>query len=185
MTDISKDGKGNIVISEELFGKLLGYVSNNKFTNKCKKILNQKLIFETISDDYYLVKRYEHQSGHIEWTWDDVLEVRKLFKGTRLQRPPEPPEIHNDGGIPYWRQYVNGESKIDESYGNDQPMKADHGVEPEPEIWYIERNVFSSESNLTISEDGSKNRPWAKSEIDKIEKHFNNLLRKEKLKKLE
>ena len=180
MTDISKDGNGNIIIAEELFGKLLSYTTKNIFTENCKKILNQKLVFETISDDYYLVKRYEHQSGHLEWSWDDVLEVRKLFKGTRLQRPPEHPIILTDSGIPYWKQYVSEESKMDESYYNDQPMKA----EPEPEIWYIERNVFSSESNLTISEDGSKNRPWAKNEVDKIEKHFNNLLRKEKLKKL-
>jgi len=42
-----------------------------------------------------------------------------------------------------------------------------------PENWLIERHVFVSEKYLTISEDGIKNRPWQKGEIELITKMLN------------
>ena len=38
--------------------------------------------------------------------------------------------------------------------------------------WLIERNVFSSEGHLTISENGKTNRPWKEEEIGKIRQLF-------------
>jgi hypothetical protein len=46
-------------------------------------------------------------------------------------------------------------------------------VEPEPRPWLIERTLRYDCEYLTISEDGKKNRPWKKEEIDNIRKLFN------------
>ncbi len=46
-------------------------------------------------------------------------------------------------------------------------------VEPEPTPWLIERPLRYDYENLTISEDGSKNRPWKEEEIQKIKELFN------------
>ena len=150
--EAKKDGKGNIIISENSFEMLLACLENQKFVGEppqngdslsvgeeeywkgqediqntideynreCRKILHQKLIFELKEDGYFLTKRYEHQEETINWDWNDVLKVRKMFD----------------------------------------------------ENWTIERNVFSSESHLTISEDGKQNRPWTTEEVKNVEKIF-------------
>ena len=42
---------------------------------KCRKVLHQKLIFDAISDGYFLTKRYENQSEIINWQYDDLLKI--------------------------------------------------------------------------------------------------------------
>lgn len=149
-----KDGKGNIIITEDSFERLLACLDNQKFVGEipqngdsmddgdyykkqkeiqgfiddfnreCRKILHQKLIFKTENDNYFLIKKFEYQNEFIDWTGEEIGMIKNLFN----------------------------------------------------KDWLIERNVFSSEAHLTISENHINNRPWKEEEILKIEKLYYNEL---------
>ncbi len=156
-----KDGKGNIVISEESFINLINSPGNYA---TCKKILDQNYIFNVTDDGYFLSKRYELQNEDTEWTGNDVGLVYELFKDTKIVYERRSDLIHLDGS-----------EKIKQG---DEPLgKTADGwiaVEPEPRPWLIERPMMYDGQYLTISEDGRKNRPWKKEEVENIEKLFNN-----------
>lgn len=147
--NVKKDGKGNIIISEDSFEMILSCLDNQKsvgespqnldskgkdqiqddinYNIECRKILHQKYVLRTKSDGYYLIKRYEFQNEDIEWTSKDVKLIYELFKQKEIKK----------------------------------------------ETLLIERSLFSDYIYLTISEDGQKNRPWKKEEIDEITKILN------------
>lgn len=189
-----KDGKGNIVISEDSFEMLLACLDNQKFVgeppqngdsasvgedyynktqheiqktideynSECRKILHQKYVFETLHNGLSLCKRYEHQKDYTEWSVEDVLLVHSLFKDTE-RKFKEPENLISLDGT---EQIMQGTEPIG---------KTDDGwivCKPEPTPWLIERAIRFGYEYLTISEDGSKNRPWKKEEIEAIKKLF-------------
>lgn len=172
-----KDGKGNIIISEDSFDFLLACLDNQKFiqgfppdnqeiidyyNNQCRKILHQKYIFETTEDDYFLFKRYKYQDKLTPWSGDDVCKVYELFKDTIMEfKKP-----NNLKPIPDDAKYAVGMKPI----GIDENGR--FVVEPEPRPWLIERAIRYDDDYLTISEDGKHNRPWKKEEIQNIQKIF-------------
>jgi len=191
-----KDGKGNVVITEDSFEMLLSCLDNQKFVGEapqngdsisvgkdeyyktqkdiqdaidfynreCRKILHQKYIFNTEESGYFLTKKYEHQEKITPWTGEDVGLVYELFKDTRIIYK-ETREL-----LP-----LDGSEEIKE--GSNPIGKTKDGwiaVEPEPRPWLIERPLRYDGDYLTISEDGSKNRPWKQEEIEKIINIFNN-----------
>ena len=192
-----KDGKGNIVITEDSFEMVLACLDNQKFVGEgpcngdslsigkeeyyktqqniqdtidkynreCRKILHQKLVFELKEDDYYLTKRYEFQDKIIGWSWVDALKIRdSVFKDSVINKEFKIPEnlkpITKDTPI----------MKGTEPLGiNEEGFVV---CKPDPQPWLIERNVFTDEGHLTISEDGKNNRPWKKSEVEQIKNLF-------------
>jgi len=191
-----KDGKGNVVITEDSFEMLLSCLDNQKYVGEapqngdsisvgkdeyyktqkdiqdvidfynreCRKILHQKYIFNTEESGYFLTKKYEHQEKITPWTGEDVGLVYELFKDTRIIYK-ETREL-----LP-----LDGSEEIKE--GSTPIGKTKDGwiaVEQEPRPWLIERALRYDGDYLTISEDGSKNRPWKQDEIQKIINIFNN-----------
>lgn len=175
-----KDGKGNIVITEHSFDFLLSCLDNQKFiqgapqnqsiiddyNNQCRKILHQHYVFETCEDDYFLYKKYQLQDDIIPWSGDDVAKVYELFKDTKIiyEKPKNLRPLTNDTPIM--------ENTI--TIGVDE-----NGwivCEPEDRPWLIERTLRYDYQYLTISEDGHKNRPWKKLEIENINRIFNGYL---------
>jgi len=190
-----KDGKGNVVITEDSFEMLLGCLDNQKFVGEapqngdsisvgenvyyktqkdiqdvidfynreCRKILHQKYILDTKEDGYFLMKKYEHQDKITPWSGEDVGLVYELFKDTRIVYKETRDLLSLDGG----EEIKDGTKPIG---------KTKDGwivVEPEPSPWLIERALRYDGDYLTISEDGSKNRPWKQEEIIKIQDLIN------------
>lgn len=187
-----KDGKGNIVIEEGSFEMLLACLDNQKFVHEApingdsvasdyvntrkeiqdaidlynreaRKILHQHYKLRTESDGYFLVKKYEHQEGDIEWTGEDVGKVYELFKDTRIVYENERKILP-----------LEGDEEIKE--GSNPLGKIEDGwivMEPGSRPWLIERPLRYDGVYLTISEDGRKNRAWKKEEIERIGKILN------------
>lgn len=167
-----KDGEGNIVISEESFNHLLACLDNQKFiqnqkyiddyNSQCRKILHQRYVFETVEDGYFLTKRYKYQDKITPWSGEDVGKVYELFKDTIIQYD-----------IPKNLKPLSEETEYP-AETNPLGITEDGWIicEPEPRPWLIERALRYDGNYLTISEDGKKNRPWKKEEIENIQKIF-------------
>ena len=183
--DVIKDGKGNIVISEDSFEMLLNCLDNQKFIHEqngsvkdenqkviddfnqeCRDILHQKYVFSLSEDGYYLSKRYENQIEDTEWTGEDVGLVYELFKDTRIIYKKREDLLPLDGS-----------EEIKE--GTEPIGKTKDGwiaTEPKPRPWLIERPMMYDGQYLTISEDGFKNRPWKQEEVEQIKLSFDSRL---------
>jgi len=166
---IYKDGKGNVVVTEDYFRDIIYYCNNDVIRNYGNSVLYQKYIVETRSDNYFLTKRFEHQPNTISWyDGDAICKVNELFKDTILKR--EPIDISKLNPI-----------TDDSIIMKDGPKPIginDRGwviCEPEIEPWKIEVAFRSEGDYLTISEDGVNNRPWTNEEIDKINNKINNI----------
>ena len=175
--DAIKDGLGNIIITEDSFEFLLTCLEHQKFkvspvkqdvidnyNNECKKILQQRYIFETFNDGYFLFKKYKYQDKIIPWSGDDVSKAYELFDNTEIKykKPENLKQITDE-------EYIFG----------DTPLGVDENgwiiCEPEPRPWLIERPTRYDNDYLTISEDGHNNRPWKEEEIKSIQMLFNGL----------
>lgn len=152
--EIYKDGKGNVVVSEQLFGTIIGSIDNIQLRNYCVAILHQQILIETKSDNYYLTRRYSHQRELLSWydgnTFGKVLD---LFKNTELKRP-EPTEEQ--------KQLIKKNFELKSVL-----------IMPEKEPFLIQTAFRSEGIYLTISEDGVNNRPWTQEEIDAIQTIIN------------
>jgi hypothetical protein len=170
---MKKDGNGNIIISEIEFRELINSMNQNTKT-ECKKILEQKYIFNTVEGGYYLQKKYENQNEIIPWSGEDAGKVRELFKNTRIKYE-EPKNL----------KPITDETPIK---GGSEPLGVDENgwvvCKPEQRPWLIERVMRCDYAYLIISEDGIKNRPWKQSEIEKISKIFNDVPRSTKIKRI-
>jgi len=190
-----KDGEGNIIISKDSFEMLLSCLDNQKFigespqngdslsvgeerynktqteiqnlideyNKKCRKILHQKYAFGTMHEGLSLYKKYENQEIITKWTGEDVGKVYELFKNT-LIKYKEPESL-----LP-----LDGTEVI--KHGSEPIGKTEDGwvvCKAEPRPWLIERAIGFDNAYLTISEDGTNNRPWKQEEIDKIIVLFN------------
>jgi len=176
--EATKDGLGNIIITENSFEYLLNCLDNQKFlttqdmqdyidfyNRECRKILNQRYVFEAIDDGYFLTKRYLYQNKITPWSGDDVGLVYELFKDTIIEW--EKPEVHeNLLPLDGTESIMDGTSPIGKTY--DGWIICD----PEPQPWLIERALRYDGDYLTISENGRTNRPWKSEEIQKIQEIF-------------
>lgn len=188
--EAKKDGKGNIVITEDSFEMLLACLDNQKFVGEspqngdsislgkevywkgqqdiqntidlynrsCRNILHQKYELNITHDGLSLFKRYEHQEEITPWSSEDIDLVYTIFKDTKMtyNRPhnlkPITDECVKEGDIPLGVD-ENGWIHVEPKQHN---------------TWLIERPLRSNNEYITISEDGLKNRPWKKEEIEKV-----------------
>ena len=172
----TKDGEGNIIITEDSFDFLLACLANQKFNkgappehqeiiddyyDQCRKVLHQKYIFETVEDGYFLTKKYLYQDDITPWSGNDVYKVYELFKNTKMEyKKPEP--ISNDSTDLHVPEIITS-------------SEGWFATESESRTWVIERAIRYDNSYLTISEDGIKNRPWKREEIEDIQNIFDGL----------
>ncbi len=192
--EAKKDGEGNIIISEDSFEMLLICLDNQKFVyeppqngdsvsvgkddyfrvqrdiqdsinqynRSCRNILHQKYIFEVTHNGLSLFKKYEHQDEITPWSGKDVGLVYTLFQDTKINYK-KPSNLK-----PITDEYIKG---------GDTPLGVDENgwihVEAKDKPWLIERPLRYDGNYLTISEDGSNNRPWKEEEIEQIQKLFN------------
>ena len=190
--DAIKDGSGNIIITEGSFNFLLrclddqqyiphptlradysGQADIDSYKDDCRKILEQRYIFETCEDGYFLFKKYKYQDEIIKWSNEDVSKVFDLFKNNTVieyTRHTNPRPWLIQRAIRYDDNYLT----ISEDGQYNRPWK------PE-EIEEI-RHIFNG---LDIKENGYyKEELWrsqlSKMDVAVIEKH----IRKLKLKKL-
>lgn len=156
-----KDGKGNVIVSEESLKNLINDPVNYRI--EFEKILDQNYTFSTTDNGYFLSKRYEHQNEDTEWTGNDVGLVYELFKDTIIVYEKREDLLPLDGS----EQIKQGDEPIGKT--------ADGWilVEAGPRPWLIERPLMYDYQYLTISEDGRKNRPWKQDEIQRIKEIFN------------
>lgn len=160
--NIIKNGDGTYTINEEDFEKIFLNINNNiELKRELLAIIEQKVNIFTISDNYYLCKSYDYDK-YLEWTVEDINKIKELFKDTeRIVELPDDLEP------------LDGTEDI--MYGT-EPIGKKGGFlycKPQKEPWLIERTLHSDGTYLTISEDGSYNRPWKEEEIKKIQELFN------------
>lgn len=159
--NIIKNGDGTYTINEEDFEKIFLNINNKiELKRELLAIIEQKVNIFTISDDYYLCKSFDFNT-YCEWTVEDINKIKELFKHTE-----------RIGKLPDDLEPLDGTEDIME--GTNPVGKKDGWLycKPEKENWLIERTLFSDGTYLTISEDGSYNRPWKEEEINKIQELF-------------
>jgi hypothetical protein len=193
--EAKKDGKGNIIISEDSFEMLLSCLNNQKFVreqpqnndsisigkNEYWKV--QKDIQNTI--DYYNkeCRKILHQKYILR------TESNGYYLAKRYEHQTEDTiwtsedvdlvyELFKDTIIIYEKNKdllpLDGSETIME--GTEPIGKTNDGwivIDPTPTPWLIERSLRCNYQYLTISEDGETNRPWKQEEINKIFKILN------------
>jgi hypothetical protein len=194
--EAKKDGKGNIIISEDSFEMVLACLDNQKFVgeqpqngdslsiDKDEYWKGQRDIQDAI--DFYNreCRKILHQKYVLRTESDGY------FLAKRYEHQTEDTEwTGEDVGLVYElfkdtriiRKKpenllpLDGSEKIID--GTDPIGKTECGwmvVDPEPTPWLIERPLRYDYEYITISEDGKTNRPWKQEEIDKILKILNN-----------
>jgi len=165
---IYKDGKGNVVVTEDYFRNIMYNLKDANIKSYRNSVLSQKILIIPISDNYYLTKMFEHQPDLISWyNGDEIVKINELFKDTVLIRKP----INISELKP-----ITGETPIIE---DTEPLGTDEDgwvvCKQENEPWKIEVAFRSEGDYLTISEDGINNRPWTEEEIELINNTLNKL----------
>lgn len=193
--EAKKDGKGNIVISENSFEMILTCLDNQKFigerpqngdsisVNKDEYWKVQEDIQSTI--DYYNreCRKILHQKYVLRTECDGYFLVKKYeYQAEDTEWTNEDIslvyELFKDTRITYNETGdllpLDGSEEIME--GIKSIGKTEDGwiaVEPEPKTWLIERSLRYDYQYLSISENGSTNRIWKQDEINKIQELLN------------
>lgn len=189
-----KDGKGNIVISENSFELLLACLDNQKFVHEAPQNGdslsvgedNYKQTQESIQDTIDTYNRACRDILHQKYVFQTCPDGFWLTKRYEYQKDITPwsgedigkvYDVFKDTKIK-WEKPENlipldGSEIIKE--GSTPIGKTEDGwmVEPESRPWLIERPMRFGDEYLTISEDGITNRPWTQEEIILISKIFN------------
>jgi hypothetical protein len=190
-----KDGKGNIVISEDSFEMLLACLDNQKFVGESPQNADSL----SVGEDKYWKGQEDIQNTIDQYNRQcrDILHQKYVFSlsedgyylSKRYEYQSEDTEwtgedvglvyeLFKDTRIIYPKRDdlipLDGTESIKE---DDEPIgKTLDGwiaVEPEPRPWLIERPIMYDGQYLTISEDGFKNRPWKSEEVENITNLFN------------
>ena len=190
-----KDGKGNIIISEDSFEMLLACLDNQKFVGESPQNADSL----SVGEDKYWKGQEDIQNTIDQYNRQcrDILHQKYVFSlsedgyylSKRYEQQSEDTEwsgedvglvydLFKDTRIVYRKREdlfpLDGSEEIKQG---DVPLgkTADSWivVEPEPRPWLIERPMMYDGQYLTISEDGFKNRPWKAIEIEKIKEKFN------------
>lgn len=175
---IKKDGKGNIIISEDSFELLLSCLDNQKFINETPQngdslsiggeYNNYQKDTQNIIDDYNKECRAILNQKYILRT-----ENNGYFLAKKYENQTEDIEWTNkDMGLVY---ELFKDTRIIYKDKNLLPLDGSEGiaVKTDPTPWLIERPLRYDLEYLTISEDGLINRPWKQEEIDKISEILN------------
>lgn len=194
--EAKKDGKGNIVISEDSFEMILACLDNQKFVGE----LPQNGDSLSVGEDNYWKGQQDIQNAidHYNRESRKILHQKYVlrtesdgyFLAKKYEHQSEDTEwtgedvgkvyeLFKDTRIVYEKPEnllpLDGTEEIME--GTEPIGKTQDGwiaVEPEPRPWLIERSLRFDYQYLTISEDGKTNRPWKKEEIEKISEILNN-----------
>ena len=194
--EAKRDGKGNIIISEDSFEMILACLDNQKFVGESPQ--NGDSI--SVGEDKYWKGQKDIQDAidYYNKEYRKILHQKYVFKTTeggyflskRYQHQNEYTEwntndvslvcsLFKDTVIQYEETRdllpLDGTEEIME--GTSPIGKTKDGwivVEPEPTPWLIERPLTYDYHYLTISEDGKTNRPWKQEEIEQINELFNN-----------
>jgi hypothetical protein len=194
--EAKKDGKGNVVISEDSFEMILTCLDNQKFVGESpqngdslsvgKDVYwkGQKDIKVVIDDYNRECRKILHQKYILRTESDGFYLCKKYEHQTEdTEWTGEDVglvyELFKDTRIIYKETRdllpLDGSEEIME--GTEPIGKTKDGwlaVEPEPTPWLIERPLMYDYQYLTISEDGKTNRPWKQEEIQQINNLFNN-----------
>lgn len=182
--EAKKDGKGNIIISENSFEMLLACLDNQKFVGGSPQNVDSLPIgienyWKGHQETQKLIEDYNRQCRKIlyqKYVFDTTHNGLSLYKKYQYQYENIIWD-NNDVALVYelfkdTRIIYNKANRIerkDDDYIENGwlPMKA------KSRPWLIERPLNYDYEYLTISEDGFNNRPWKKEEIEKISKLFN------------
>lgn len=194
--EAKKDGKGNIVISEDSFEMILACLDNQKFVGELPQngyllSVGEDKYFTTQQDIQNVIDSYNRESRKIlHQKYVLRTESDGYFLAKKYEHQSEDTEwtgedvgkvyeLFKDTRIVYKKPEnllpLDGTEEIME--GTEPIGKTQDGwfaVEPEPRPWLIERPLRCDYQYLTISEDGKTNRPWKKEEIEKISEILNN-----------
>ena len=190
-----KDGKGNILISEDSFEMILACLDNQKFVGeqpqngdslsvgKDEYWKGQQDIQDAIDHYNRECRKILHQKYVLRTEFDGYFLVKKYEHQTEdTEWTGEDVglvyELFKDTRIIYKETRdllpLDGSEEIMD--GTEPIGKTKDGwiaVEPEPRPWLIERPLRYDYQYLSISEDGKTNRPWKQDEINKIQELFN------------
>jgi hypothetical protein len=193
--EAKKDGKGNIVISEDSFEMILACLDNQKFVGEQPQNgdslsvgednywKGQEDIQNTIDHYNRECRKILHQKYVLRTECDGYFLAKKYEHQTEdAEWTGEDVglvyELFKDTRIIYNETRdllpLDGSEKIIE--GTEPIGKTKDGwiaVKPEPTPWLIERPLRYDYQYLTISEDGKTNRTWKQDEINKIQELFN------------
>jgi hypothetical protein len=190
--EAKKDGKGNIVISEDSFEMVLACLDNQKFIGEQPQ--NGDSISEG-EDDYWKIQEDNQKAiDYYNRECRKILHQKYIFstdesgyfliKKYEYQEEITPwtskdveliYELFKDTRITY--KETRELLPLDGSKESNQiDTTKDEWIEVEPESrpWLIERPLSYDYDYLTISEDGKYNRLWKQDEIEKITNLFNN-----------
>lgn len=194
--EAKKDGKGNIVISEDSFEMILACLDNQKFVGE----LPQNGDSLSVGEDNYWKGQQDIQNAidHYNRESRKILHQKYVlrtesdgyFLAKKYEYQSEDTEwtgedvgkvyeLFKDTRIVYKKpENLLSLDESEEIMEGTEPIgKTQDGwiaVEPEPRPWLIERSLRFDYQYLTISEDGKTNRPWKKEEIEKISEILNN-----------
>lgn len=194
--EAKKDGKGNIVISEDSFEMILACLDNQKFVGE----LPQNGDSLSVGEDNYWKGQQDIQNAidHYNRESRKILHQKYVlrtesdgyFLAKKYEHQSEDTEwtgedvgkvyeLFKDTRIVYKKpENLLSLDESEEIMEGTEPIgKTQDGwiaVEPEPRPWLIERSLRFDYQYLTISEDGKTNRPWKKEEIEKISEILNN-----------
>lgn len=194
--EAKKDGKGNIVISEDSFEMILACLDNQKFVGE----LPQNGDSLSVGEDNYWKGQQDIQNAidHYNRESRKILHQKYVlrtesdgyFLAKKYEYQSEDTEwtgedvgkvyeLFKDTRIVYKKpENLLSLDESEEIMEGTEPIgKTQDGwiaVEPEPRPWLIERPLRFDYQYLTISEDGKTNRPWKKEEIEKISEILNN-----------
>lgn len=194
--EAKKDGKGNIVISEDSFEMILACLDNQKFVGE----LPQNGDSLSVGEDNYWKGQQDIQNAidHYNRESRKILHQKYVlrtesdgyFLAKKYEHQSEDTEwtgedvgkvyeLFKDTRIVYKKpENLLSLDESEEIMEGTEPIgKTQDGwiaVEPEPRPWLIERPLRFDYQYLTISEDGKTNRPWKKEEIEKISEILNN-----------
>ena len=193
-----KDGKGNIVITEDSFEMVLACLDNQKFVgegpcNGDSLSVGKEEYYKTQDDIQDTIDKYNRECRkilHQKYVFETIEDGYFLTKKYEHQNKITSWEGEDVGKIDelfkdtIMKQEKPDLSKLKPLDGSESIMKGTKPLgktedgwivcEPEPRPWLIERSLRCDYDYLTISEDGKKNRPWKKEEIKQIKELFNN-----------
>jgi hypothetical protein len=194
--DAIKDGKGNIVITEDSFEMILACLDNQKFVGESPQngdsiSVGKNKYYKTQKDIQDVIDFYNRECRKIlHQKYILRTESDGYFIAKRYEHQTEDTEwTGDDVGLVYelfkdtrivykeTRDLLSLDGSEEIMEGTEPIGKTIDGwiaVEPKPRPWLIERPLRYDYQYLSISEDGKTNRPWKRDEINKIQELFDN-----------
>lgn len=152
--DAYKDGKGNVIITEDSFEMLLACLDNQKFVGESPQ--NGDSLAEG-PDSYYKTQ------NTIQKTIDDYNRTCREILHAGLK------PFRDEKKYQLYKRYENSELNLE---WQPEDVAKIQKVIPNK---YFERRLMTDCYTITISDDGHKNREWSDEEFDIVKKCLNNV----------